>query len=173
VPFTDEALLVGPSALPWAGEERGFQRCTLAEQPLRREASARVVWGALGQRRDVALWNVVPWHPPGQRGPLSNARPGRAACAAGLEVLRLALQTVWPTALPLAVGRIAEQALRALDPTAPIYIRHPAHGGQQAFRVGVERFVAPADPTIWKASRPDRASCLPATDMPPSQQRAF
>ena len=140
VPFTDEAQLVGPRALSWAGQERGFRRCSQPERPLLREASATVVWSALSQRRDVALWNVVPWHPPGQRGPLSNAVPSRAARTAGLRLLRVALQTVWPGAQPVAVGRVAEQALRELGLAESTYLRHPGHGGNAAFRAGLERY---------------------------------
>ena len=93
VPFTDEAGLVGPAPLAWARAVGGFQRCSRDDRPLLREASAGVVWRALGDRRDVALWNVVPWHPAGRRGPLSNALPNRAAYRAGLVVLRLMLET--------------------------------------------------------------------------------
>jgi hypothetical protein len=130
---------VGPAALSWAGEAAGFRRCSRPERPLLREASARVVWTVLGEREDVALWNVVPWHPPGQRGPLSNALPGPAARAAGLEVLRLVFASIWPTATPIAVGRVAEQALRTLGLEQPTYVRHPGHGGNVAFRRGVEQ----------------------------------
>ena len=137
VPFTDEHQLVGPAPLWWAGQERGFARCSRAERPLLREASAGVIWRGLGQRRDIALWNVVPWHPPGRRGSLSNGLPNSAARAAGLTVLRLTLETVWPGARPLAVGRIAEQALRELGLSAPLYVRHPAHGGTATFLAGL------------------------------------
>jgi hypothetical protein len=136
VPFTDEARLVGPAPLAWAQAAGGFQRSSREDQPLRREASAGLVWRALGERRDVALWNVVPWHPAGRRGPLSNALPNRAAQRAGLEVLSLMLAAVWPAAQPLAVGRLAERALRELGCDPPVYLRHPAHGGGAAFQAG-------------------------------------
>ena len=137
VPFTDETQLGGPRALAWAGAENGFRRSSCTGRPLLREASATVVWSALEGRRDVALWNVVPWHPPGRRGPLSNALPRRAARRAGLAVLKLALETVWPDARPVAVGRVAEQALRELGVADPVYLRHPGHGGNAAFREGL------------------------------------
>jgi hypothetical protein len=140
VPFTDEQQLVGSAPLPWAGEQAGFRRCSRAERPLLREASARVVWTVLGERDDVALWNVVPWHPPGQRGPLSNALPSREARRAGSRVLRLALEAIWPAATPIAVGRVAEQALQALGYEEADYVRHPGHGGNVAFGAGVARY---------------------------------
>jgi hypothetical protein len=137
VPFTDERQLVGPLPLAWAGQECGFGRTSLTGQPLRREASATVVWTALGRRLDLALWNVVPWHPLGPRGPLSNGLPSRTVQRAGLEVLRLALASVWPTAQPIAVGRVAERALAELELVSPVYLRHPSHGGSSAFRAGL------------------------------------
>jgi len=146
VPFTDEPRLVGPGNLDWAGMERGFRRTSRPGRRLLREASAGIVWGALAERRDVALWNVVPWHPPGPLGLLSNALPSRAARAAGLEVLRLVLETVWPEARPVAVGRVAEQALRTLGQPLPLYLRHPGHGGGAAFRAGLESHCEPAKP---------------------------
>jgi hypothetical protein len=141
VPFTDETQLVGPRALAWAGDANGFRRASRAERPMLREASATAVWSALGARRNVALWNVVPWHPPGPRGPLSNALPGREARRAGLWVLRLVLETVWPAAQPIAVGRVAEQALRELGIAEPVYLRHPGHGGNATFRDGLAQML--------------------------------
>ena len=137
VPFTDEAHLVGPTPLSWAGLERGFLRTSRDERPLLREVSAGVVRRALGARLDVAFWNVVPWHPVGPRGPLSNRLPPRAVRQAGLELLRLALERVWPEARPIAVGRVAERALRDLGLAGPPYLRHPAHGGAAAFLAGL------------------------------------
>jgi uracil-DNA glycosylase len=144
VPFTDERQLIGPAALSWAGADQGFARASRASRPLLREASATLVWATLGQRRDVALWNVVPWHPVGAGGPLSNAPPNRPARAAGLELLRLVLVEIWPAAQPIAVGRVAEQALQSLGLPTPVYLRHPAHGGGPAFRSGLAAAVRPA-----------------------------
>jgi hypothetical protein len=143
VPFTDETQLVGRNPLAWGGQREGFRRCSRDERPLLREASAAVVWGALGTRLDVALWNVVPWHPSGDRGPLSNTHPSGPARASGLKLLRLALDTIWPCAEPIAVGRVAEWALRDLGIARPMYLRHPGHGGSAAFRAGLEAYAPP------------------------------
>ncbi len=139
VPFTDERQLVGPLPLVWAGTGQGFQRASHVDRSLLAEASATVVWSVLGSRRDVVLWNVVPWHPIGSRGALSNAPPPPAAQRAGRELLQFMLREVWSVARPIAVGRVAERALQALGYSDPIYVRHPAHGGQSAFRVGLAR----------------------------------
>lgn len=139
VPFTDECQLIGPAPLAWAGAAPGFQRASRSDRSLLAEASATVVWSALGSRRDVVLWNVVPWHPIGSRGSLSNAPPPPAAQRAGREFLQFMLREVWSAARPIAVGRVAERALQALGYPDPTYVRHPAHGGQSAFRLGLAR----------------------------------
>lgn len=157
IPFTDEVQLVGPAPLPWAGAERGFQRSSHPERPLLREASAAAVWSALGARRDVALWNVVPWHPTGRRGALSNGRPSPAARAAGLVVLKFVLEHVWPQAAPCAAGRLAERALGALGIPAP-YLRHPSHGGQTAFRSGLAAACPPAPDPVAADRYPRRST---------------
>jgi hypothetical protein len=141
IPFVDERKLVGPDPLPWAGAANGFLRCSRLDRPLLAESSAGVVWRALGSRRDVALWNLVPWHPAGPRGPLSNRLPAAAARRAGLELLDHVLSDRFPRARPLAVGRLAETALRELGRPSP-YLRHPAHGGQPAFLAGLTAALA-------------------------------
>lgn len=139
VPFTDERQLIGPAPLAWAGAGQGFQRASRSNRSLLAEASATAVWSMLGSRRDVVLWNVVPWHPIGSRGSLSNAPPTPAAQRAGRDLLQFMLREVWSAAEPIAVGRVAERALHMLGYPVPTYVRHPAHGGQAAFRVGLAK----------------------------------
>jgi hypothetical protein len=132
IPFTCEAQLVGPERLDWTlGEE--LARSSAAATPWV-EHSARIVWEALGERRDCVLWNAFPWHPFGAAGPLSNRAPGRDLHD-GLDVLRCVLG-LFPGARPYAVGRVAQRALAAIGVSAP-YIRHPSHGGKRAFMAGV------------------------------------
>ncbi len=132
IPFTCEAQLVDPRRLGWV------DNCTVgcssrAENPWV-ERSATMVWHALGDRRDVLLWNSFPWHPFGDRGPLSNRHPGRDL-GAGLDVLRCLLDS-FPGARSYAVGRVAERALAEIGVEAP-YIRHPSRGGNARFSAGV------------------------------------
>jgi hypothetical protein len=132
IPFTCEAQLVGPQRLGWT-RGHDLARSSAAETPWV-ERSGRIVWQALGERADCALWNAFPWHPFGRSGPLSNRPPGRDL-RDGLEVLRWFL-SLFPTARPYAVGRVAERALAAIGVPAP-YIRHPSHGGKREFVAGV------------------------------------
>jgi hypothetical protein len=134
IPFTCEMQLVGRERLSWT---YGLEDClarTSVQEALWVERSAVIVWGALGPRTDCVLWNAFPWHPFGDEGPLSNRAPGRDLDD-GLEVLRCFLG-LFPSARPLAVGRVAEQALARIGVSAP-YIRHPSHGGKRKFTAGV------------------------------------
>lgn len=132
IPFTCEAQLVGPSRLAWV-EGRELARTSRGDA-LWVERSATTVWEALGERRNVLLWNAFPWHPYGPRGPLSNRHPGRDL-SAGRDVLRCML-SLFPGAKPYAVGRVAERMLAELGVSAP-YIRHPSRGGKARFAAGV------------------------------------
>src|SRR3954469_21192616 len=94
------------------------------------EATATIVHRVLrelGVEQDVLLWNVVPTHPHRTGDPASNRPPTRAEIAGGTVFLaELARdRSVVP------VGRVAERALGLPG------IRHPSHGGAQAFRDGL------------------------------------
>ena len=139
IPFTCEAQLVGPERLPWTVQSQGSGNGVLARSSVRDslwvEMSARIVWGALGTRRDCLLWNAFPWHPHRLGEPLTNRAPGRNL-KDGLEVL-VCLLDLFPDAEACAVGRVAQRALAQIGVTAR-YIRHPSHGGKPRFVAGVE-----------------------------------
>jgi hypothetical protein len=146
IPFTCEAQLVGPEPLDWAldllgpaGDANGLARSS-ARGELWVERSAGIVWEALGKRTDCVLWNAFPWHPFGGADLLSNRSPGRDL-RDGLGVLRCLL-SLFPSARPYAVGRVAQRALEAIGVQAP-YIRHPSHGGKRKFTAGVMALVHP------------------------------
>jgi len=111
------------SGLPFTSE-RQLTGCGPAE------STATIVRAALrelGLENEVLCWNVVPTHPGTST---SNRRPMRAEIDGGvLFAQRLARgRTV------VAVGRVAATAMDAS------YVRHPSHGGAQAFREGLLRF---------------------------------
>jgi uracil-DNA glycosylase len=94
------------------------------------ESTATIVRATLRELRledEVLCWNVVPTHP---GTATSNRRPTRAEIESGvLFAQRLARgRTV------IAVGRVAAAAMDAA------YVRHPSHGGAQAFREGLLGF---------------------------------
>jgi uracil-DNA glycosylase family 4 len=91
------------------------------------EATATIVHrvlGELGVEADVLLWNVVPTHP-GTAS--SNRRPTRAE----VEAARPFLAELTRGRRVIAVGRIAAEVLAAQ------YLRHPSHGGAEAFATGL------------------------------------
>jgi uracil-DNA glycosylase len=99
------------------------------------EATATIVHRVLAELAltdETLLWNVVPTHPHVAGRPASNRCPTRAevrASRAFLDRLRTGRRVV-------AVGRIAEAVLGAPA------VRHPAHGGERAFRAGLLTIVA-------------------------------
>jgi hypothetical protein len=98
------------------------------------EASATIVHRALaelGLEDDVLLWNVVPTHPHEPERPQTNRRPTRAE----VEVSAVFLERVAHGRRVVAVGRLAERV------TGAPYVRHPSHGGAEAFRAGLARLI--------------------------------
>jgi uracil-DNA glycosylase len=94
------------------------------------EATATIVHRVLdelGVEAEVVLWNVVPTHPHRPGAPGSNRRPTRLEVAAGLPFVR----DLARGRRTIAVGRLAEAALGAPA------VRHPSHGGAEAFRSGL------------------------------------
>jgi len=133
IPMTSEDHLVGPNPVHWAADA-GYARSSARERPWR-EPSATILWEALDRRMDCLIWNTFPWHPMGKRGPLSNRAPRAAEVEAGLHVLK-AVRQRYPDARLVAIGRIAERALREQGITTH-YVRHPAHGGKNDFVAGI------------------------------------
>jgi uracil-DNA glycosylase len=98
------------------------------------EATATIVQrvlAELGVTEHVLLWNLVPTHPHRPGEPCSNRRPTADEVRAGLVFL----DELTAGKLVVAVGRLAEAALGAPA------VRHPSHGGAQAFREGLGRLV--------------------------------
>ncbi len=91
------------------------------------EATATIVHRVLAELEledSVLLWNVVPTHP----GTAStNRRPTRIEVEAALPFL----EEVTRGRHAVAVGRVAHAVLGGN------YVRHPSHGGAQAFRIGL------------------------------------
>ncbi|HEY7195684.1 MAG TPA: uracil-DNA glycosylase [Gaiellaceae bacterium] len=98
------------------------------------EATATIVHrvlAELGLQERVLLWNVVPTHPHRPRSPESNRPP---TCAE-VEASRPFLGTLARGRRVLPVGRLAQAALGGR------YVRHPSHGGADAFRAGLMEYV--------------------------------
>jgi uracil-DNA glycosylase len=112
-----------------------------------RERSAAVIWDELergGCAREVVLWNAFPWHPyrpedgsalAGPSGPSSNRKPKRGEVEQGRAAFDALMSCFSHKLAVLAVGKVAEDALRRWGGVACAgYIRHPAQGGESRFR---------------------------------------
>ena len=100
------------------------------------EATATIVRATLEELEledDVLCWNAVPTHPGTETG---NRRPTRVEIHAG----RRFLERLVSGRRVIAVGRIAAAA------TGGTYVRHPSHGGAEAFHNGLLRFAAGGRP---------------------------
>jgi uracil-DNA glycosylase len=98
------------------------------------EATATIVHrvlAELGLTEHVLLWNVVPTHPHAPGRVDSNRRP----TAAETEAARPFLTALSTGRRVIAVGRLAEAV------TGAPYVRHPSHGGADAFREGLASLV--------------------------------
>jgi uracil-DNA glycosylase len=82
------------------------------------------VLAELGLEERVLLWNVVPTHPGTST---SNRRPTRRE----IEDAAPFLARLTRGRRVVAVGRVAESRL------GPPAVRHPSHGGSQAFKAGL------------------------------------
>jgi uracil-DNA glycosylase len=114
IPFTSERQLTGRGP---AEATATIVRRTLAE---------------LGLEEQTLCWNVVPTHPHRPSEPRTNRPP---TCAE-IEESRPFLQELARARRVIAVGRLAERALGVPG------VRHPSHGGAQAFREGLRRLLA-------------------------------
>jgi uracil-DNA glycosylase len=91
------------------------------------EATATIVHrmlAELGVEDRVLLWNAVPTHP-------GTKTSNRAPTQAEIEAGRPFLAELARGRRVLAVGRVAERALGIAG------VRHPSHGGAEAFRAGL------------------------------------
>ena len=139
VPFTSEAQLAGgglPSSgwLPFSGTPT-----SLSPRPYN-EISATLVWGAIRDQHPRCLaWNAVPLHPhpPGQ--PLANRTPAAEELARFAPLLQQVAAALDPVQV-IAVGRSALTSLAQAGVDARL-VRHPAHGGANEFRSGLEAIV--------------------------------
>jgi uracil-DNA glycosylase len=138
VPFTSEALLC-------AGAVPGLGRCdrlTSRERPWS-EPSATIIWAELrylGIAHETVMWNAFAFHPHKPSEPYSNRAPTAREIKDQAGVLDLVIAR-HPKARIIAVGRVAERTLAALDVTVDACLRHPSMGGANQFREGLREIV--------------------------------
>ena len=82
------------------------------------------------------MFPAFPFHPNGAGNPESNRPPIDAELAIGEKYLKELIE-IFRIEKFLAVGRKAESTLLKMNIVAP-YVRHPANGGANKFRTGLE-----------------------------------
>lgn len=138
VPFTNEKLLL-EGRIP---RIRANLRITTRPKPWS-EPSATIMWRVLHDLQiasETVMWNAFAWHPHKPGEPMSNRAPTDAELVKGADVLR-AVTVHFGGAHIIAVGRVAEKALRRLGVGTNGAVRHPSMGGATAFRSGMQAIV--------------------------------
>jgi hypothetical protein len=134
VPFTGERDLC-TGALPFRGERssRAEPLLTSGRTPPYTSQTAAIFWGVLRPRHsDFLVWNCVPFHPHREGRILSVRPPDTGEIRRFLDPLASLDRLLRPERI-IAIGRRAEQALKAAGLSAP-YVRHPSQGGARQFR---------------------------------------
>lgn len=138
IPFTSERLIL-EGRIPRVPQLD--TRISIRNRPWS-EPSATIVWKTLDDlnlAEHTIMSNAVPWHPVGERGPLSNRTPRCDEIEAGRSHLKHFL-SLFPNLSVVALGKIASDSLEALG-VDHRRVRHPAYGGALKFREGLRHLV--------------------------------
>lgn len=132
VPFTSQTILLDDdSAHGLFGRSAGF--LGVEESTWQREATATAIWRTLGELNVLPLlWNAFPYHPHQSERPATNRTPTTREMDLGRDPLTYLLDT-FAIEQVIAVGNRPAAALARWGLPA-LRVRHPAHGGQAAFR---------------------------------------
>ena len=140
VPFTNTVLLRrGIPEFGLFGAENGYavpDTPTVAAEP-----TATVMWQVLTSLDFLPLlWSAFPLHPHRPGEPLSNRTPTVAETMAWSWSWQ-ALRDIMAITAVVAVGNVAQASLARTGMMVP-RVRHPAHGGRDEFRHGLQTLLA-------------------------------
>lgn len=130
VPFTSERIM---ATHPFFKTGYSIQNV----DSILKEQSASIVWKVFDELRiNPLMWPAFPFHPhlPGNR--ISNRKPLSKERASGQEYLAEII-SIFRNPKVIAIGRVAEKSLTELGYVDVAYIRHPANGGANQFRLGL------------------------------------
>jgi len=136
LPLTDEENLpLFQTTYKTAPLKKATQTATV------KELTAKEIWRILPKYSPPPLlWNVVPLHPHKSDNPMSNRSYSPAAAQQSVQLLNILLMHFKPKTI-LALGRGAHEELARLK-IASVYVRHPSHAGQAAFRAGLQKHMS-------------------------------
>ena len=140
VPFTNTVLLQrGIPEFALLGTVNSYE---VPDAPaVAAEPTATVMWQVLASLDFLpVLWSAFPLHPHRLGDPLSNRTPTVAETTEWSWSWR-ALMDVMAIRSVVAVGNIAQASLARSGFSVPL-VRHPAHGGREEFRRGLEALLA-------------------------------
>lgn len=104
------------------------------------EPTATIVWreiAAVGLHRQIVLWNTFPFHPHQLGNRLTNRRPTLAEIEDQAGILTALTGLFDHDCTVVSVGNVARDQLQQLGIQAQ-HVRHPANGGAEAFREGIQ-----------------------------------
>lgn len=142
IPVTSRRILLeGLPALDLFGVHNGYQDVTEPGfERIQGEQSATILWGVMAETRTVPLiWNSFPFHPHRLGEALTNRRPRQPEVRQGAVFLQQIMALFQPGQI-IAVGNVADEALRKLDISAA-KVRHPAQGGKNDFVAGMQKLL--------------------------------
>jgi uracil-DNA glycosylase len=141
VPFTNRTIFEGPAnSFGLFGPGKGYvlppEAAGVAAEP-----TATVMWQVLEEVGLLPLlWSAFPWHPHQPGKPLSNRTPRPSETKLGTPFWQ-DLAELFGISSIVAVGNVAQHSLQRSGLNAP-KIRHPAHGGRDGFKRGLEQLLA-------------------------------
>ena len=139
VPFTNKALISGRDPFSMFGPGNGYvvppEVLTVPAEP-----TATVMWNVLADLDFLPLlWSAYPFHPHQPGRPHSNRTPSSAEIRAGLPLWQ-ELARIFGIGTVVAVGNIGHRSVAAAGLNVP-KVRHPAHGGKELFRRGLQELL--------------------------------
>ena len=140
VPFTNTVLLQrGIPEFALLGTVNGYE---VPDAPaVAAEPTATVMWQVLASLDFLpVLWSAFPLHPHRPGETLSNRTPTVAETTAWSWSWQ-ALSDIMAVTAVVAVGNVAGASLARAGMMVP-RVRHPAHGGRDEFRHGLQRLLA-------------------------------
>lgn len=140
VPFTNRTILGGPAnSFGLFGPGKGYVLPPEAAG-VPAEPTATVLWQVLAELDFLPLlWSAFPWHSHRPGLPQTNRTPRPSETKLGTPFWQ-ELSELFGIETLVAVGNVAQHSLKRVGLDVP-KIRHPAHGGREGFKQGLQELL--------------------------------